>query len=142
MTNNLHKQVQTRTFVFALFNASYTRTNVSVTQIPTLPLEKGIEPFIQLQMSTQYNTATRCSYADTFHTCQHITQRYGRYNQIIQRTAYEINFQMANNDATINVRYLPTHGMYAHLQYSSDTNPQLTELLNTSLDIPYKITFP
>jgi len=41
---------------------------------------------------------------------------------------YEINFQMGNNDATINVLYLPIHGMNKHLQYSTDANPQPTEL--------------
>lgn len=56
--------------------------------------------------------------------------------------AYEINFQMVKNDTTVNVLHLPIHRMYAHLQYSTDGNSQLTELFNTTLDIPAKVTLP
>jgi len=48
---------------------------------------------------------------------------------------------MGKNNTAVIVLYLPKHGMYAHLQYSTDANTQLTELLNTSLDIAAKLTF-
>ena len=56
--------------------------------------------------------------------------------------AYEINFQMVKNDTTVNALHFPIHRMYTHLQYGTDGNSQLTELFNTSLDIPANMTLP